>query len=151
MPNLFVREFFKYLFFFFCFFVFCHAGIYGLVFPFAAGFAMALVWCNQKILWVLALYALSGLIYDFSLGTIVAVSVFAVVMIAVCGVHKKLKKPITFGTFLVYGFLAQGGFLTYQILQGGDVLFAALSVVGALVFFGICKTIFGAILPIIDP
>ena len=146
MPNLFVREFFKYLFFFFCFFVFCHAGIYGLVFPFAAGFTMALVWCNQKILWVLALYALSGLIYDFSLGTIVAISVFAVVMIAVCGVHKKLKKPITFGTFLVYGFLAQGGFLTYQILQGGDVLFAAFSVVGALVFFGICKTIFGAIL-----
>ncbi|MBR2433100.1 MAG: SpoIIE family protein phosphatase [Clostridia bacterium] len=145
MQNFFVREFFKYLFFFFCFFVFCHAGIYGLVFPFAAGFALALLWCNQKILWVLGLYACSALIYDFSLATIVAVSVFAVVMILVCGVHKKLKKPITFGIFLAYGFLAQSGFLIYQILQGADAFFAALSVVAALVFFAICKTFFCAL------
>lgn len=146
MQQVLVREFFKYLFFFFCFFVLGGANIYGLISPFAAGFALALVWCGQKLFYVLPLYAISSLILDFSTAGIITTFCFVFIIAITCGIHTKLKKTISFGLFMFYSFLALSGFLFTEIYYHANTLFAVLSVISTLLFMWASKTILGAVL-----
>lgn len=146
MQDFFVRKFFKYLFFFFCFFVLWNASIWGAITPFATALALALVWCNQKLFVILPIFSLASFIYDFSLVQIASVTTFAFVILLVCGLHTKLKKPITFPQFIFYSILAQSGFLFTEIFFYGHTLFAILSLIISLLFMWASKTILSSLL-----
>lgn len=146
MQEFFVRKSFKYLFFLFCFFVLWGASIWETIFPFAIGFALALVWCGQKLYVITPLFALASLISDFSTAQIIGVTVFAGVIMLACGLHTKLKKPITFSLFAFYGAASQGGFLLANIFLFGKFLVPMLSLITALLFMWASKTIFSALL-----
>ena len=146
MQDFFVRKVFKYMFFFFCFFVLWNASIWGALHPFAIGLALALVWSGEKLFVALPIFALASLVYDFSTFQIIGVGGLVVVIALACGIHTKLKKPITFGLFAFYGLIAQGGFLAYDILVSGKILFGVLEMICAILFMFSTKTIFAALL-----
>ena len=146
MQEFFVRKSFRYLFFFFCLFVLCSSSIWGVIYPFAIGLALALVWSGEKLFVILPIFALASLIYDFSVFQTIGVCVFSVTIALALDIHTKLKKPITFPVFAFYAILAQSGFLAFDILVSGQVLFGVLEMICSVLFMYSTKTILSAFL-----
>lgn len=141
-----MRNFFKYLSFFAIFFVLANASILGVVFPFAVGFALALLWCRQNPLIVLSMFLLACLVVDFSAVVAVGAGVFCVAMLLALGVHRRIKKPISLSNFVVYGAVYQVGYLFANYYFSSMWLYPLLSAVLAVVFFLVCRGALMAIL-----
>lgn len=137
---------FKYVCFFVLFFVLGRGNINGVVYPFALSMFVALVWCNQKILFLAPLYVVASYLSSFELSTLYCSLACAGVMLFCYGIHYKLKKPIKLWMLGIYTVLSQGFFLYYEIFLNLNVVVPLISVVVSILFLFICEKIFSAVL-----
>ncbi len=123
---------FKYFLFFLLFLILSYAEIDGIR-PFAFGMLFALVWCNQKIYIITPLYLLAGIIADFSINNLIALSATCFVFVMAYFLHQKFKKPLNKMLIGLYAFLSQGAYL-FLNSYGGEEFFKA-----------VCATIIGIV------
>ncbi|MBR1925370.1 MAG: SpoIIE family protein phosphatase [Clostridia bacterium] len=121
--------FLKYFLFFLLFVVLQFAEIKG-VHPFAYGMIFALVWCNQKIYFLVPLYILSGLCYDLSLFNFLNLFCTCFVFVFFYFLHYKLKKPLNSIFIGLYALLSQS---PYLLLNSYDSVSFVNSIISVLI------------------
>ncbi|MDD3862551.1 MAG: hypothetical protein PHV79_01675, partial [Clostridia bacterium] len=102
-----ILEITKYFCFFLAFYIMTKAGIYQTFYPFAFGLFFALIWCNQKVQYLSPLYILACLLSDSSVLNIINVLFTVSIVLMLCFIHIKLKKPIKIPLFCFYAVLSQ--------------------------------------------
>lgn len=148
MPNVsnktkkFFMEFFKYFCFFLGFYILTKAGIYELFFPFAVGLFFALVWCNQKVQFLVPVYLLACLLSDSAVLNIISVLFTVTLLLIVYFVHTKIKKQIKLPLFCFYFILSQSAYVFLQIYFNSAILISLATVFIGCLFMLACIQIF---------
>lgn len=138
--------FFKYFLYFLLFLVLAKANIYGLIFPFCTGLFFALLWCNQKIYFLIPLYIWASLIISPTLATTVSVIGSMLICIIFFAVHTKLKKQIKLWLFIIYMLISQIPYIFSQIYFLGETFTPFITTITAIFFTIIVKEILLVIL-----
>ncbi len=141
-----ILEITKYFCFFLAFYIMTKAGIYQTFYPFAFGLFFALIWCNQKVQYLSPLYILACLLSDSSVLNIINVLFTVSIVLMLCFIHIKLKKPIKIPLFCFYAVLSQVAYVFLQIYYNGIILEPLLTVILGVVFMLACKQIFQVVL-----
>lgn len=136
----------KYIMFFLVMFIFQKAGIKNNIFPFAIGFFISLVWCNQNMIILAGMFLLTTFLATFSVQSLIISSVCAGIILSVFLLHRQIKKPIKLYLLVVYAVLSQGMSLYYNYGNGEKLLSAIFCIVLATLFMYVCITIFRALL-----
>jgi len=124
--NLFY-EFLKYILFFLLFIILMFAEIKELH-PFAFGMLFALVWCNQKIYFLVPLYILSGLIFEFSFFNFLNLFCTSFVFVFFYFLHYKFKKPLNSVFIGLYALLSQSSYLFLNSYDGFNFINSVICV-----------------------
>ena len=152
MPNIssesrkFVLELFKYFCFFLGFFILTKAGIYELFYPFSLGLFFALIWCNQKIQYLVPIYILACVISDSSVLNIISILFASTIILIIYFIHFKFKKQIKIPLFCIYFVLSQSAYLFFQIYFNSVILIPIVTVFIGCLFMLACIQIFQVVL-----
>lgn len=136
----------KYVAFLACMCVFSIAGIKQQIFPFLAGFYVALCWCEQDIFILSIFYVISGLLVGLSVQNLFGLLFGALVVLICFVVHKKCRKRIPLWLLAIY-FVTSQCLKCFYMFSGIDDIVPILVTLflGALFMF-VCITIFKTLL-----
>ncbi len=137
---------FKYFSFFVLFYILAGAGINLVVFPFAIGLFLSLVWCGQKSYILAPLYVGASLLQSPTLTTLISSLCLVGVILLVSGIHTKLKKPIKLSLYFVYALISQIGYVFSEVYFNSSIIIPFITVVSSILFMQCCNQIFSAIL-----
>ncbi len=136
----------EYLCFFILLYILAGAGINNVIFPFATGLYLSLVWCGLKGYILSPLYIFATLAHGFSIPTLISCCSCAFTILLITGIHYKVKKPVKLSLYFVYALISQIGFVFSQVYFNGAVVSTFLTVVASILFMQCCNQIFSAIL-----
>lgn len=144
--GVFVLNIVKYLSFFLCMCLFSIASIKGQIFPFSAGFYLALCWCDQNIFLVGLIYVVAGLCTGFSPNNLFSL-LFALFVVTVCFLlHKKTKVRIPLYILPIYFVLSQVLRSYFSFFDISDLVPIFVSMFLGILFMFACIDIFKILL-----
>ncbi len=106
----------------------------GFIGSFATGFYWALAFLGENPFVLLPLYILSALVVSFNFNTVISAVISAVVVTASVLLIKKLNRDFSLPYMLLIGAVSYGGFIYFDVVNGGRWLFACLNLIFALIF-----------------
>ena len=136
----------KYAFFFACLYLFSVGGIRGEIFPFAFGFFVALVWCEQNIFAVGTLFVGASLLANFSVESLVSSAFCVVFFVIVIFTHKSLHQRISPLLLAFYFVFSQALFLYCNLVSVSKILPCIVHLVVGEIFMFACIKIFKTLL-----
>ncbi len=136
----------KYITFFALFYLFSIAGIKNSLFPFAFGFFISLIWCNQNIFTLSPMYIIASYLANPSLESVVIASFCVLLIMCLFLFHKQIKKQITKPLLIVYAILSQTMFLFYNFTSPSFILTALINLTVGIFFMMACLTLFKVLL-----
>lgn len=138
----------KYILFFGVFYLLNKAQINGVLNPFSFGVYFALIWCNQNILILSPLYALSSYLGSFMLYDLYSALFCAVIMLIIYGIHLKCKKRIMPLFMLLYACLCQVASVFLKIYSGTEIWVVFVELVFGLLYMFCCMKVFESFLTV---
>ncbi len=138
----------KYVLFFSLLFLLSKAKVNNLIYPFSFGLYFALIWCNQNILVLSPLYIIANFIPDFNLYSLYSAVFTCFLMLAIYGIHIKLKKRILPLMMLPYACICQIGSVFFNIYAGNEWFIVFIELVFGLLYMFCCMKIFESIISV---
>ena len=136
----------KYICFFVFMCIFSVAGIKEQIYPFLAGFYVALCWCEQDIFVLSILYILAGLLTGITLAKFFELLFCASIILICFFVHKRLNKKIPLWLVAIYFSFSQILKFYYMFSGINDIISIAVSLFLGLLFMYTCIGIFKVLL-----
>ncbi len=126
-------------------YVLFNASINQLIYPFAFAFTFALVWSGQKLYLVLPAYMGAGLLFDFSVVSLVCLSTTCLFMSFPYLIYLIFKKKTKMWGMVLLVALSQLIKLAFIYKQVEEIIFLIITIILGILFFFACEKLIGCI------
>lgn len=136
----------KYFGFFACMCIFAVASIKEQIYPFLAGFYVALCWCEQDVFVLSIFYILAGLVTGFSFVKLFELLCATFVIVICFVIHKKSKTKIPLWLLSIYFAISQILKCYYMFSGINDIIPILVTLFLGIIFMFACIKIFRTLL-----
>lgn len=127
------------------FYVLCNASIGSLIYPFAIGFAFALVWANQKPWIVCPAYLVASIVFDYGFYNIISTISAVSLLVIPYYIHVLLKRNMKIWEMAIYVALSNISNILFSYFGGGTFYYEIISMVISVIFMLLSTNILEAI------
>ncbi len=131
----------KYTAFFGLFCLFNLAFVNNAILPFSFGFLFALVWCNQKIEYLAAIYLISAFLSGASMENLLITCCTLLAVTIFYFMHTRLRLSSKKWPLAAYAFLSQFAYLYFNLASGAGAANALVTVAIGILFMYACINI----------